>query len=176
MSYQNDQQQHKLKQSDRTDLKFNYSFFIYFNLAILLISLTQLLLYPLSFLHRSTYNRSIKWTKSNFTKVLIIITQSYAPTSFNVTLGRGPNGSLEWLQFIKDPQGNIIEIIGLPEKGIWISNHQSLVDWIYLWSFAYFVKLDDHIIITLKSSIKLIPFIGWVSLTFFPSNSFQMKY
>lgn len=49
----------------------------------------------------------------------------------------------------------------LPAPRAQISNHQTLCDWLYLWTFAYLSGHDRSMLITLKSSLKHIPFIGW---------------
>lgn len=42
-----------------------------------------------------------------------------------------------------------------------MSNHQTLIDWLYLWSIAHCASLGSAINIILKREIKWIPFVGW---------------
>ncbi|KAK4701781.1 hypothetical protein P7C70_g4443, partial [Phenoliferia sp. Uapishka_3] len=47
-----------------------------------------------------------------------------------------------------------------------MANHQTLSDWIYLWSFSYLSSHHSSVFITLKASLKWIPFIGWACQIF----------
>jgi len=42
-----------------------------------------------------------------------------------------------------------------------VANHQTLCDWLFLWTFAYLSGHHRAILITLKASIRHVPFIGW---------------
>lgn len=42
-----------------------------------------------------------------------------------------------------------------------ISNHTTLADWLYLWSFTYLSSHSPSLYIALKSSLRRIPIIGW---------------
>lgn len=53
-----------------------------------------------------------------------------------------------------------------PESVIVIGNHQSYVDWIYLWILAYYFKAHGMVKIILRADLSYIPIIGWV--IFFP--------
>lgn len=41
-----------------------------------------------------------------------------------------------------------------------MANHQTLCDWLYLWTLAYLTGHDDAIYIALKASIRKVPIIG----------------
>lgn len=47
-----------------------------------------------------------------------------------------------------------------------MANHQTLSDWLYLWSFAYISRHHSALYITLKRSLKWIPFVGWACQLF----------
>lgn len=111
------------------------SFFIHFNLAILLISLFQLLIAPTYYLYSPLYHRLITATKRAFGAVTVGISQDWAPTTFHLTQGRGPNDSTNWINLVKDHKGRATTL-QLPKRAIWISNHQLLADWIYIWSLS----------------------------------------
>lgn len=38
-----------------------------------------------------------------------------------------------------------------------MANHQTLADWLYIWSFTYLATKHTSILITLKSSLKWLP-------------------
>ena len=175
--------QHAIPIKDRnTKTKYFHAltFFLYFNAAILLISLLQIIISPLYLFvkTRSFYYKLIHATKASFAQSTVAISQFWAPTQFIVTTGRGIDNATDWITY--DHQQRKLT---LPDRAIWVSfldqmasltsadgaerrqvsNHQLLADWIYIWSFAYFADLHASILITLKSSIKWIPFVGWVS-------------
>ncbi|ORY88240.1 acyltransferase-domain-containing protein [Leucosporidium creatinivorum] len=135
-------------------------FALTFNTCIILTNLTQFILFPLS-LHPATAPLYYRITKSSFGCATVLISQWFAPTSFVVTAGEGVEDSgTEWLE--RDSKGKVTGL-KLAKRGIWISNHQTLADWLYLWSFAYFASHHGSILITLKSSLRKIPVIGWAT-------------
>ncbi|KAM0752026.1 acyltransferase-domain-containing protein [Meredithblackwellia eburnea MCA 4105] len=66
---------------------------------------------------------------------------------------------------VRDERGRVVGV-NLPDRGVWMANHQTLSDWLYLWSFAYFTKHHSSVFITLKDSLKWIPFVGWACQLF----------
>lgn len=62
-------------------------------------------------------------------------------------------------------RGEIADLAAMPSSSQ-MANHQTLSDWIYLWSFAYLTEHHASIFITLKSSLKWIPFVGWACQLF----------
>jgi len=48
----------------------------------------------------------------------------------------------------------------LPDRSIFISNHQIYLDWLYTWIVAYYANLADAIYIVLKASLKWTPIVG----------------
>jgi lysocardiolipin and lysophospholipid acyltransferase len=98
-----------------------FCFFITFNLAIIFISLLQLIVYPLSskclpLTSHSIYKRIIQTTKSNFGLTTIWISQYFGPTEFIVTAGEGVKH--DWIR--KNNLG-VFQRLELPERGVWVS-------------------------------------------------------
>jgi lysocardiolipin and lysophospholipid acyltransferase len=135
-------------------------FFISFNAGIVLTNLLQLISLPLALFPTTypTFLRILDFTKGTFGQLTIFISQRFAPTSFVVTAGHGMPDGDSWLE--RDGRGRVTGI-KLPPTGIWMSNHQTLSDWLYIWSFAYFSSHHAAMLITLKASLKWIPFVGW---------------
>ncbi|KAM0786828.1 hypothetical protein ACM66B_002257 [Microbotryomycetes sp. NB124-2] len=122
-----------------------------FNVCIVLTHVTQLVLIvaPRRVLH--------KVTKSIFGVVLVAMNQVFAPTKLAVTIGHGLD---EQIALERDRHGNVTGI-KLGPHSVWMSNHQTLCDWVYIWTFAYFARLHQSIFIILKASIGKVPVIGW---------------
>lgn len=111
---------HSVPIKDRKE-KINWfhaiTFFLYFNAAILLISLLQLVISSLylSPSTRSVYHKLINATKASFGQSCVAISQFWAPTEFIVTTGRGINGSTDWVNY------NIQQSkLALPDRAIWV--------------------------------------------------------
>lgn len=141
-------------------------FALWFVAPVILIHFTQFLVMPLKFfppteaLHRSLIRRS----KGAFGKILVSITQLFGPSRLVVSFKDEKGNLIPSDQFVQyGPDGETIEKINLPERSIWISNHQVYSDWIYLWILAYKCGFDQNIIIVLKDTLKWIPIIGYVS-------------
>ncbi|KAK4052735.1 hypothetical protein OIV83_002022 [Microbotryomycetes sp. JL201] len=124
---------------------------VLFNVCIVLTHVTQLILIvaPRRILH--------KVTKSIFGVILVAMTQIFAPTKLVVTVGHGVD---EQTALERDGRGNVTGI-KLGTHSVWMSNHQTLCDWVYIWSFAYFAHLHQSIFIILKASIGKVPIVGW---------------
>ncbi|KAK4057474.1 hypothetical protein OIO90_001543 [Microbotryomycetes sp. JL221] len=124
----------------------------FFNLCIILTHVTQLLLitFPRRILQRVT--------KSIFGTMLVAMTQVFGPTTLIISSGHGCDN----LEFERDGRGNVTGI-KLNRHSVWasMSNHQTLADWVYIWTFAYLTHLHQSIFIILKASIGKVPIIGW---------------
>ncbi|GAA6036364.1 hypothetical protein JCM8097_001686 [Rhodosporidiobolus ruineniae] len=95
--------------------------------------------------------------KGAFGAILITVVQLVAPTEMVVTAGDGV-AKTDWVHL--DEAGEITSI-RLPDKGVWTSNHTTLVDWVYLWPFSYLSGHHASLFICLKASLRRIPIIGW---------------
>jgi 1-acyl-sn-glycerol-3-phosphate acyltransferase len=68
--------------------------------------------------------------------------------------------------------GMNIHIIGSPatklkekqmrgERGFWICNHRTRIDWMLLWNLAFRTATLHHLRIVLKAPLRQIPIFGW---------------
>ncbi|KAI5474612.1 lysocardiolipin and lysophospholipid acyltransferase [Pseudohyphozyma bogoriensis] len=132
---------------------------ILFNSGIIFISTLQLLCYPLHLFPPTAnlYEQVLDSTKGYFGQLAVFISQYFCPTEFVVSAGHGVAGT-EWVE--RDDKGDVRRI-RLPDRGVWMANHQTLSDWIYVWSFTYLSYHSTAILIVLKASIRSIPLIGW---------------
>ncbi|KDE03018.1 hypothetical protein MVLG_06450 [Microbotryum lychnidis-dioicae p1A1 Lamole] len=134
-----------------------------FNLGILLTHVLQLLLSPLLW-HPRTRSTFHRWTKAPFGRLCVWINQAFAPTSFVISRGAdevGGDGVEDIEQWItRDSRGRVTKL-DLPKRAVWISNHQTLCDWIFIWAFTYLSDHSNSVVITLKSSLRKIPIVGW---------------
>lgn len=145
-----------------TDWVRTILFGIYFNACILFVHSFQYfiaLLYPISNTRRY-YEILIQYTKRNFGKVIVAITQLFAPTTITLTCSDAQGNLIDPEHLVKrDSNGNVNKI-QLPQKSVWISNHQIYTDWLYLWSLAYYSDLADSIFIMLMKLYKWLVPIG----------------
>ncbi|BGP19621.1 hypothetical protein JCM10213_008323 [Rhodosporidiobolus nylandii] len=132
------------------------AFAVLFNAGILLTFALLILLLPLRLVRhtRPVYGRI---GKAAFGSLLVFVTQHFAPTEVVVSAGEGVDRK-EWAEL--DEQGEL-KALRLPEAGVWIANHSTLVDWLFLWSFSYLSGHHSALYIALKSSLRRIPIIGW---------------
>lgn len=139
-------------------------FVIVFNFCILATSLLQLLVAPFAF-HPSTrpyFDRTITYTKMAFGRALLVICQFFGPTKLVLSFADGNGAYLDPHQFVqRDKQSGRIHKVHLPQRAVWMANHQVYTDWLYLWCLAYYSDLADAILIILKKSLKWVPFVGW---------------
>lgn len=139
-------------------------FALVFNGCIFSAHLLQLLVWPLA-LHpatKPTYSSVIAYTKLAFARILLIISQFFGPTQLILSFGDGKGGLLDPEQFVvRDKQSGRIERVELPQRAVWMSNHQVYTDWLYLWCLAYYADTADSILIILKKSLKWVPIVGW---------------
>ncbi|KAF5382889.1 hypothetical protein D9757_006353 [Collybiopsis confluens] len=147
------------------------AFFIVFNLACLMINLSQFIfLLPLRLLpfkwSRKRYEAGIRYTKGSFGCLLILMCQWFSPTSLRITFepeGKGavPQEVIDRI-IVKDKEGRVVAL-DLPQKFVYIANHQVYSDWWYAWCFLYYVGqgVHKHVYITLKKSLQWVPIVGW---------------
>ncbi|GAA6010507.1 hypothetical protein JCM10207_001338 [Rhodosporidiobolus poonsookiae] len=127
---------------------FDLAILTTFGLLVLLLTLRQL---------RPTRPLYLRLAKAAFGLTLVGVTEHFAPTEMVVSAGEGVNGE-GWAE--RDDEGEIRRI-RLPDNGVWMSNHSTLVDWLYLWTFSYLSGHHNSIYIALKASLRRIPIIGW---------------
>lgn len=105
----------KLRATNYGNLVQGLLFIITFNTAIILISIFQIILFPISFFSLNLYRFLITITKSSFSKATIWISQLYAPTNFIITAGKGVNK--DWI--LRDYTGKCIGV-KFPNRAIWV--------------------------------------------------------
>ncbi|KPV72630.1 uncharacterized protein RHOBADRAFT_4915, partial [Rhodotorula graminis WP1] len=118
------------------------------------------LLLPLAYLGptRLAYLRT---GKATFGRLLVLVLGLFSPTELVLSAGEGMRP--DWVE--RGPDGRAVKL-NLPAKGLWMSNHTTLADWLYLWSFAYLSGHSSALYIALKASLRRIPIIGWACQLF----------
>lgn len=119
-----------------TDWVRTISFALFFNFLIISTNIAQFvilaLFYPLQ-ATRPYYERGISYTKAVFSRLIVSISQLFAPSKLIVSCSDENGNYLDPEKIVKrNSQGRIIEVL-LPDRSIWISNHQVYTDWLYLW-------------------------------------------
>ncbi|GJN93190.1 hypothetical protein Rhopal_006237-T1 [Rhodotorula paludigena] len=137
-------------------LPFTAAFILLFDIGILTTFTALVLLLPLAY-WRPTRLAYRCVGKKAFGGLLVLVVQLFSPTELVLTAGEGIDHD-KWVE--KDAEGTVSKVL-LPAKGIWISNHTTLADWLYLWSFTYLSSHSPSLYIALKSSLRRIPIIGW---------------
>ncbi|GAA5869302.1 hypothetical protein JCM3774_004199 [Rhodotorula dairenensis] len=138
-------------------LPFTLGFICVFDVGIIATVLLLAFLFPLYCCTRSTRRTYRQLGKRAFGRLLVVVVNAFSPTELVLSAGRGID-SERWIE--RDRDGKLVGL-HLPEKALWISNHTTLTDWIYLWILAYLS--DDHsasLFISLKNSLRRIPIIG----------------
>ncbi|BGP43047.1 hypothetical protein JCM10449v2_007062 [Rhodotorula kratochvilovae] len=131
------------------------AFVVVFDAGILSTFVLIVLLLPLAYLPptRLAYLRT---GKAAFGRLLVLVVSWFSPTELVISAGEGVQR--EWVLHGED--GELVGV-NLPAKGIWIANHTTLADWLYLWPFAYLSGHSPSLYIALKASLRRIPVIGW---------------
>ncbi|GAA5909979.1 hypothetical protein JCM6882_008419 [Rhodosporidiobolus microsporus] len=145
----------------RPHLPRTAAFIVLFNIGILTTFGLLVLLLPLRVI-RATRPLYVRLAKGAFGSLLLFVVREFAPTDVVVSGGEGVS-TKKWAQLNGDGE---IEALELPDTGVWISNHSTLIDWLYLWAFAYTSGHHDSLYIALKSSLRKIPIIGWSAQLF----------
>jgi lysocardiolipin and lysophospholipid acyltransferase len=121
---------------DSTDWVRTIVFSLWFNYVIIVTNLTQFV--ALAFLYpwqatRPYYERYISYTKLIFGRLIVTLSQLFAPTKLIVSCSDENGNYLDPEKFVRrNSQNRIVEVL-LPERSIWISNHQVYTDWLYIW-------------------------------------------
>ncbi|KAF9191098.1 hypothetical protein BGZ51_007807, partial [Haplosporangium sp. Z 767] len=152
---------------------------LYMNLGASLISMTQVLSLPLALIAPGVYRRHISRTEGHFGALLLKMNQLFAPSDIILTgdesirgivkvyqgqrIQRGVNGD------VKDGNNSISNddeklkgdtLLDMPDRMIFISNHQIYSDWMYLWCFSYFAEKHRALKIILRGDLTWIPVFG----------------
>ena len=96
-------------------------FALYFNACILVTHATQYLFVPLAVLPatRPYFHAGIRYTKHAFGRLIVAITQFFAPTKLVLTC----EGARAAAVVRTDKKGRFAGL-DLPRRGVWMSNHQ----------------------------------------------------
>jgi lysocardiolipin and lysophospholipid acyltransferase len=110
-----------------TDWLRTIQFAILFNFLVISTNISQFvalfLLYPLE-VTRPYYERCISYSKAVFSRLIVTISQLFAPTKIVLSCSDEDGNYLDPETLVKRNQnGRIIEV-NLPDRSIWISNHQ----------------------------------------------------
>jgi hypothetical protein len=110
-----------------TDWPRTIQFSILFNLLIISTNISQfvffLLLYPLEDT-RSYYERCICYSKSVFSRLIVAISQLFAPTKIVISCSDENGNYLDPEKLVKrNKKGRVIEF-SMPDRSVWIANHQ----------------------------------------------------
>ncbi|OAQ31664.1 hypothetical protein K457DRAFT_71460 [Linnemannia elongata AG-77] len=135
-----------------------FAWALYFNLGASLISMTQVLSLPLAVIAPGVYHRHINRTEGHFGAFLLKMNQLFAPSDIVLTGDESIRGIT-----VKDEEtyGKEETILDMPERMIFISNHQIYSDWMYLWCFSYFAEKHRALKIILRGDLTWIPVFGW---------------
>ncbi|POY75844.1 hypothetical protein BMF94_0925 [Rhodotorula taiwanensis] len=143
-------------------LPLSIAFVTVFDVGLLATFFLLVLLYPLSF-SAATRRRYRHLGKAAFGRLLVVIVEWFSPTDLVLTAGQGIDAE-RWIE--RDGEGHV-QALRLPDKALWISNHTTLTDWIYLWNVAYLSRGHSaSLYISLKSSLRKVPLIGWAASEF----------
>ncbi|GAA5954299.1 hypothetical protein JCM3765_005344 [Sporobolomyces pararoseus] len=157
--------------SSRFPLLHAISFTVLFNVLILLIFSLLLLLFPVRFFSRRWRVWHQRLGKGLFGKCLVIVTWLFFGEMEFVVSKEGTIEERDWIERAQD--GGITRV-KVPKRSIWVANHQTLADWLFLWTFYYLTDSSPSLYIALKSSLKKIPIIGqacnWFGFAFLERN------
>ncbi|KAG0370305.1 hypothetical protein BGX24_002063 [Mortierella sp. AD032] len=156
-----------------------FAWALYFNLGASLISMTQVLSLPLAVIAPGVYRRHINRTEGHFGAFLLKMNQLFAPSDIVLTGDESIRGIVKVYKgrrlqhsdsSSKDGEkkdgkeevyGKEETILDMPERMIFISNHQIYSDWMYLWCFSYFAEKHRALKIILRGDLTWIPVFGW---------------
>ncbi|KAL0072157.1 hypothetical protein AAF712_001080 [Marasmius tenuissimus] len=99
----------------------------------------------------------------------VLMCQWFAPTKLVITFETNGKGAFREDEIehivVKNKKGEVVSL-NLPEKFVYIANHQIYADWWYAWCFFYYIGqgVHEHVYITLKKSLQWVPIVGWVRI------------
>lgn len=110
-----------------TDWLRSIEFSILFNFLVITTNISQfvvlLLLYPFE-VTRPHYERCISYSKAVFSRLIVTISQLFAPTKIVISCSDEDGNYLDPEKLVKRNQNGRIIDINLPDRSVWISNHQ----------------------------------------------------
>jgi 1-acyl-sn-glycerol-3-phosphate acyltransferase len=113
---------------------------------------------------RMVYDELIRYTKGSFASLIVLLCQLCAPTEFSFTFETEGPGAFTQQEIadvvVRDERGHIVSL-NLPDKSVFISNHQMYADWLYAWVISYLIGAHKDIFIVSKDSLKWVPVVGW---------------
>ncbi|KAG0214292.1 hypothetical protein BGX28_002400 [Mortierella sp. GBA30] len=155
---------------------------LYFNLGASLISMTQVLSLPLALIAPGVYRRHINRTEGHFGAFLLKMNQLFAPSDIVLTGDESVRGIVKVYQGRRlkhdgkkeeekenSAKGDDI-LLDMPERMIFISNHQIYSDWMYLWCFSYFAEKHRALKIILRGDLTWIPGMRFFDFIFLKRN------
>ncbi|KAF9573185.1 hypothetical protein EC968_008927 [Mortierella alpina] len=140
----------------------------YFNLGASLISITQVLSLPLALIAPRLYHWHITKTQGHFGAFLLRMNQLFAPSDIVLTGDESVRGIVKVYQGrnLKEEAREAYSghgediILDMPERMVFIANHQIYSDWMYLWCFSYFAEKHRALKIILRGDLTWIPVFG----------------
>lgn len=151
-------------------------FTVSFNSFILVIYSFLLLTYPVRLVggpRTKVWHQ--KLGKRLFGKCLVVVTSWYfRDLDFVISRddrNKRDENETDWIE--RDSRGRVTRV-KIPPQSVWIANHQTLADWLFLWTFFYLTGSSPSLYIALKSSLSNIPVIGqacrWFGFAFLERN------
>ncbi|KAI8606334.1 acyltransferase-domain-containing protein [Dissophora ornata] len=134
---------------------------LYFDLGASLISMTQVLSLPLALIAPGVYHRHIKRTEGHFGAFLLKMNQLFAPSDIILTGDESIKGIVKAHRGDASNHSTNDILLDMPDRCIFISNHQIYSDWMYLWCFSYFAEKHSALKIILRGDLTWIPVFGW---------------
>ncbi|GAA5846170.1 hypothetical protein JCM3766R1_005657 [Sporobolomyces carnicolor] len=159
--------------SERLPILHAIAFTVLFNSLIIVIFALLFVTFPLRAVSRrfSVWHQRVG--KGLFGQCLVSITTLFFGQLDFVISTDSSDRSVEHRIERNAGTGEIVKV-KVPKRSIWIANHQTLADWLFLWTFFYVTDSSPSLYIALKSSLKKIPIIGqacsWFGFAFLERN------
>lgn len=110
-----------------TDWVRTIEFSLLFNFIIISTNVVQFFIFALFYPFEATrpyYERGISYTKAVFSRLIVCISQLFAPTKLVVSCSDENGNYIDPEKLVRrNAKGRVVEFT-LPDKSIWISNHQ----------------------------------------------------
>lgn len=103
-------------------------------------------------INKRWYDRYQTYFKGVFGILLTTITQVWCPTNVQISFDKSLAGAFKLVN------GKLVT--ALPERAIFIANHQIYTDWLYIWWIAFVNQCHQAIFIVLKATLRKIWVIG----------------
>lgn len=129
------------------------------SLLIVLLILPWYLLSPL--LPRVFYRKIIKFLQEAFVETLLFLFWIFCPFSLVV---RCPAGMASLMTSRSASRGalksNSFAHPTVDQKAVIIANHQTYLDWVFVWFFTYLFDFHGNVKISMKQDLQYLPIIG----------------